>query len=193
MRLRVTSWASKSFITTWINKQMSVSCRSSCFYRKTPPGSATCGCEFGDSNLSSGHFKSLITSTYFGLVWSRLLTVQWFCSHPQKYTGYNNVLFFFKQKQKQKVKWGYWISAVPQGVGRITMCCAARCLTTAVRWGVGQTSTCAVSVTCKDGDLHLFCFWSETAVRAYSSYSSFSLCSIQVTLNTLWGRPKQFT
>lgn len=113
--------------------------------------------------------------------------------HPQKYTGYNNVLVFFKQKQKQKVKWGYWISAVPQGVGRITMCCAARCLTTAVRWGVGQTSTCVVSVTCKDGDLHLFCFWSETAVRAYSSYSSFSLCSIQVTLNTLWGRPKQFT
>lgn len=36
----------------------------------------------------------------------------------------------------------------------------------------------------------LFCFCSETAACAYSS---FSLCSIQVTLNTLWGHPKPFT
>jgi len=65
-------------------------------------GSAIYGCEFGDRNLSLGHFISLITGTYFCLFWFRLLIVQYFCSHPQKNTGYNNVQAFLSQNQRVK-------------------------------------------------------------------------------------------
>lgn len=57
-----------------------------------------------------------------------------------------------------------------------------------------ETPVCTVSVTCNLQGWRLawllFCFWSVTAACAYSS---FSFCSIQVTLNTLWGHPKPFT